>query len=241
MITETASTISGDAGARRPLRVRNLSGWRRTAVFMVGRGITPNAISIVGLVAGVAGGAVLAATSLDGANGRLLLLAGLVLMVARAFCNILDGVMAIELGAATRVGALFNEVPDRVSDAAVLVGAGYAVGGVPELGWAAALGAVFAAYVRVQGQVAGAPADYGGLFGKPGRMIVLSACMLVLLLVPGSVGFEVGFGSDLRMGIMGIGTAAVAVGTVATSWFRLRRTARELSRPYSNSASTQKN
>ena len=98
-------------------------------------------------------------------------MAALVLMVARGFCNVLDGVMAIEVGAATRVGALYNEVPDRISDAAVLVGAGYAIGGVPVLGWAAALGAVFTAYVRVQAQVAGASADYRGFFGKPGRMI----------------------------------------------------------------------
>ena len=217
------------AEARRPLKVRNVSGWQIVATALVKRGVTPNSVSVIGLVVGIAAGLGVAATAVDGLNDRLLLFAALLLMAGRGFCNILDGVMAIEVGAGTRVGALYNEVPDRLSDAAVLVGAGYAAGGVPALGWAAALAAVLTAYVRVQAQVAGATADYRGLFGKPGRMVVLAACMLLLIVVPQSANLEFTLGSDFRVGVFGMGTALIAIGSVLTAAMRLRRSVRELS------------
>lgn len=235
----TTKAIVPGSDARRPLKVRNVSGWQIIATALVKRGVTPNTVSVLGLVVGVAAGVSVAATSLDGLNDRLLLLTALLLMAGRGFCNILDGVMAVEVGAGTRVGALYNEVPDRLSDAAVLVGAGYAVGGVPVLGWAAALAAVFTAYVRVQSQVAGATPDYRGLFGKPGRMVVLAICMLLLVVVPRSAELELSLGTDLRMGVFGLGTALIAVGSVATAALRLRRSARELSQlPSPNSSPT---
>jgi phosphatidylglycerophosphate synthase len=51
--------------------------------------------------------------------------------------------VAIEAGTASPVGELYNEVPDRVSDTATLIGAGYAVGGHPTLGYVAACLALF--------------------------------------------------------------------------------------------------
>ena len=225
----TTRSISPGLDARRPLKVRSLWGWQTLAHVLVKRGATPNAVSLVGLVVGLAAGVAVAATSIDGLNDQLLLWAALLFMVGRGFCNILDGVMAVEVGAGTRVGPLYNEVPDRLSDAAVLVGAGYAVGGVPVLGWAAALAAVFTAYVRVQYQVAGASADYRGLFGKPGRMVILAGCILVVIIVPQDAPLEFSLGADFRMGVLGLGTALIAVGSVITASSRLRRSARELS------------
>jgi phosphatidylglycerophosphate synthase len=225
----TTENIVPGAEARRPLKIRNVSGWQLVASALVKRGVTPNTISVIGLVVGMAAGVSVAATAVEGLNDRFLLLAALLCMAGRGFCNILDGVMAMELGAGTRVGALYNEVPDRLSDAAVLVGAGYAVGGVPVLGWAAALAAVFTAYVRVQGQVAGATADYRGLFGKPGRMLVLAACMLLLLVFPKSADLELLIGTNFSMGVFGAGTALIAIGSAFTAALRLRRSASELS------------
>jgi phosphatidylglycerophosphate synthase len=79
----------------------------------------------------------------------------------RLLANMFDGMVAIETGRTSAVGELYNEVPDRVSDTAVLVGAGYAAGGCPVLGYVAALLAVFIAYVRAQGRVAGASQENG--------------------------------------------------------------------------------
>lgn len=211
--------------SRRPLRVRRIPGWQSIAAALVRRGVTPNTISLVGLAAGVTGGVLLAATG--GENSRLLLVLSLVLMLARGFCNILDGIMAVEAGAGTRVGALYNEVPDRLSDVAVMIGAGHAIGGDPVLGWAAAVAALFTAYVRAVVEVAGARPDFRGLFGKPGRMVVLAACMLYLIVAPASWHFQIA-----GLGVIGIGTALVTIGSLGTSVARLRRAARELSSPH---------
>ena len=55
----------------------------------------------------------------------------------RLLCNVLDGLLAIEGGLQTKSGAVFNELPDRLSDTVILVCAGYAVGEMP---WVSALG-----------------------------------------------------------------------------------------------------
>ena len=70
----------------------------------------------------------------------------------RLLANMLDGMVAIETGKASPAGAMYNEVPDSVSDAAMFLGAGYALGGQPPLGYIAALLAVFLAYLRAQGK-----------------------------------------------------------------------------------------
>ena len=75
-------------------------------------------------------------------------LAAAVLVQLRLLANLLDGMVAIEAAQASRVGELFNEVPDRVSDAATLVGLGFAVGSVPLLGFLAAILAILVAYIR---------------------------------------------------------------------------------------------
>ena len=49
----------------------------------------------------------------------------------RLIANLLDGLVAVEGGKRTPTGELYNEAPDRIADTAVLVGAGYAVGGSP--------------------------------------------------------------------------------------------------------------
>ena len=71
---------------------------------------------------------------------------------------------------ASPVGELFNEVPDRVSDAATLIGFGYATGSNPVLGFVATIFAIFLAYMRAQGKVAGAHQEFCGPMAKQQRM-----------------------------------------------------------------------
>ena len=68
----------------------------------------------------------------------------------RLVCNLLDGMVAIEGGRKSKVGAIYNEFPDRIADTLFLVPLGYAAG-MPWLGWACALLAALTAYVRVFG------------------------------------------------------------------------------------------
>src|SRR5690625_6282553 len=90
---------------------------------------------------------------------------------------------------------MFNDIPDRLADPLILIGAGYAaatVGLGPALGWLAALLAVLTAYIRVMGVSLGAPADFSGPMAKQHRMAVITAaCILSLaevwLLPQGSI------------------------------------------------------
>ena len=93
--------------------------------------------------------------------------------------------VAIEGGRRTRSGDIYNDLPDRVSDALILVAAGYALSSPSwshELGWTAALLAVLTAYVRVLGGASGLAQDFGGPMAKPHRMAVMTAaCLLALI------------------------------------------------------------
>ena len=94
----------------------------------------------------------------------------------------LDGMLAVEGGLKTPTGDIYNELPDRLADLLILVGAGYAIGDVawgPELGWAAATTALLTAYVRTLGAAAGASHHFVGPMAKPRRMhVLIAACLL---------------------------------------------------------------
>src|SRR5262249_35085490 len=127
---------------------------------------------------------VLAATAQAPAWERIAWLAGAGLIVLRLLANMLDGMVAIESGRASPVGELYNEVPDRVSDTATLVGAGYAGGGDMVLGYAAACVALFTAYVRAAGKAAGAPQEFCGPMAKQQRMFLVTLIALYCALTP---------------------------------------------------------
>lgn len=205
--------------SRRPITARGLAVSRAAASWLVRRGASPNAISFAGMVAGLAAGAAFAVT--PGAPSgvtRALWLVGALLVQLRLVANLLDGMVAIGRGVASPVGELWNEVPDRVSDAAVLVGVGLAAGD-PALGLAAALAAQTTAYVRTAVRAAGAPADFGGPMAKQHRMAVVTALALWQGLAPAAwVG-----AAPSRWGL-----AAIAVLSLLTAARRLARAARAL-------------
>ncbi len=126
----------------------------------------------------VIAGTIMAATfDLPSGWDRLAWLAAGTLIVFRLLANMLDGMVANESGLATRLGEIFNEIPDRISDSAVLIGLGYARDSVPMLGFIAALSAIFTAYVRAAGNASGAPQFYQGPMAKPHRMwLVVLLC-----------------------------------------------------------------
>lgn len=96
----------------------------------------------------------------------------------RLLCNLMDGMLAIEAGRQTRDGAVWNELPDRVADVLILVGAGIAADFV-SLGWAAAVLAVSVAYVRELGKGIDGIVDFSGPMAKPHRMALVTAALLL--------------------------------------------------------------
>ena len=219
MITGTGATPAD----RRPLRARDAGFWIPTAYFLVQRGITPNTVSLIGLAAGIFAGLLLASTSFfePGIHQRMIWLAAVAAMLFRGACNILDGVMAVETGMSTPVGLLWNEVPDRISDVIALIGAGYAFGGAPVLGWGAAIVAVLISYIRVQCSVAGLPMDYRGPMGKPMRMLVVCWAAVWTAVVPQSWYLRWGPAGD--WGVLAAGLMLIIAGGVITV---IRRTYR---------------
>jgi phosphatidylglycerophosphate synthase len=135
--------------------------------------VQPNTVSLASILAAGAAGACLLAEWY---------LAAALLIQVRLLCNLLDGMVAIEGGLRTASGEVYNDLPDRISDALILVAAGYALtwpafGGA--MGWAASLLAVMTAYVRVLGGACGLPQDFAGPMAKPQRMAVITAgCVL---------------------------------------------------------------
>ncbi|WP_372619006.1 CDP-alcohol phosphatidyltransferase family protein [Falsiroseomonas sp.] len=172
-----------ESGDRRPIAARNLGITQRMAGWLVQRGASANGISLAGMAAGIVAGLCLAATwEWTEARRALWLLAALLIQL-RLLANLLDGMVAIGRGIASPVGELFNEVPDRVSDTAILFGLGLAAG-EPALGLAAALAAMATAYVRAVGKAAGAPSDFRGPMAKQHRMALVTFVALWRGLLP---------------------------------------------------------
>jgi phosphatidylglycerophosphate synthase len=205
---------------RRPIATRE-TGWARALAAAVARtGLTANAISVLGAVFAVVACGAFLLSSGTGWRGWLTVAAlGIQL---RLLCNMLDGMVAVEHGRATPVGALYNDVPDRVADTVILVGAGYAlaVGGWnPVLGWACAVMALFTAFVRVLGGALGTPQFFFGPQSKSQRMAVLTGGVLLAAVMPAVV----------RAGqVITLTLVVILVGSAVTVVRRTLRIAREL-------------
>jgi phosphatidylglycerophosphate synthase len=148
----------------------------------------------------------------------VLLVAAAAAIQLRLLANLLDGLLAVEGGLASQTGELWNDVPDRVADVAILVAAGYATDW-EWLGWTAAAGALLTAYTRVLGGALGTRQYFDGPMAKQHRMaLVTAACLLSLL--------ELAFGFEGRL--LAAALMVVAAGSLLTAVRRLRLVAGEL-------------
>ena len=156
--------------ARRPIA----DAFRRTASgavdLCIRRNVHPDIVSWSSLIA-----ASVAAACFIGARWQpwLLVVAPLACYL-RLWLNMLDGMVALASGRASKRGEIVNELPDRISD--ILIFAAVAHSSfvtLPALGYWAALLAVMTAYVGMLGQAVGTRREFGGVMAKPMRMVVL--------------------------------------------------------------------
>jgi phosphatidylglycerophosphate synthase len=186
-------------------------------------GVRPNAVSIAGVVVAVGAGLALALTpTVQGGTRIALLLTAAACIQLRLLCNLLDGMLAVEEGFKSKTGDLFNDLPDRLADVVILVGAGYAARDLPygaTLGWAAAVLAVSTAYVRVLAGSLRQTQHFIGPMAKQHRMFTLT---LATLIAVGEV--------LMHMPPRAIYFALVVIvaGAVVTAIRRIGRLAREL-------------
>jgi len=208
---------------RRPIKARDANWAASIARWLARVGLRPNQISILSVVfAGLAAGS-LALTPASPTHWQIILYVGAAACIQlRLLCNLFDGMVAVEGGLKTKSGEIYNELPDRLSDALVLVGAGYAFPAQPwtqPLGWAAAVLAVITAYVRTLGAAAGTAQYFTGPMAKQQRMAIVTLACLATAIV-------LGFGRPI--GFMSAALVIVAAGCPVTILRRTRRIIQEL-------------
>jgi len=224
-----------EPAGRRPVKTRDWPFFKNLAAWLARSGATPNGISFASILFGCAAGAALAATShCEGWALRGCSLAAAAFVQLRLIANLLDGMVAVEGRKGGPTGDLWNEAPDRVSDAAILIGAGYAAGSSSILGLGAATVAIFVAYIRALGASVGAGQIFLGPMAKPHRMFVMTMACLVFAVFPPGAPYVFHTASphdtyyiisDFSFGIFSCALLIVIVGGVFTSVRRLRRIA----------------
>lgn len=131
-------------------------------------GITANTVTVLGVLITIAGSALLALERP---------LAALLVLLAGALSDTLDGQLAKAAGGGTRFGAFLDSTLDRVSDAAFCCGAAAlgATRGDALLFWSALVGLVasfLVSYVRAKAESMGATATVG-LMPREARLTIL--------------------------------------------------------------------
>jgi len=155
--------------SRRPIAAE----FRRTAnaatQFCVRHGIHPDTISYLSVVAAFAA----AICFWKAGEIRWLLIIAPLFSYLRLWFNMLDGMVAVAAGKASRRGEILNDLPDRVSDVIIFVGVAHSGLMNPIFGYWAAIAAVLTAYVGLFGQALGVQRQFGGIMSKPWRMVAL--------------------------------------------------------------------
>ena len=155
--------------ARRPIA----EGFRRTArgatELCLRVGVHADAISYFSIVA-----AALAALSFwQSSRYPALLIVAPLFCLLRLWCNMLDGMVALAAGKASWRGEVLNDLPDRISDVLIFVGAAHSGWMHPLFGYWAAIMSLGTAYVGMLGQAVGVRREFCGLMSKPWRMVAL--------------------------------------------------------------------
>ncbi|MEV6611447.1 phosphatidylinositol phosphate synthase [Kutzneria sp. NPDC051319] len=177
------------------------------------RGVTPNAVTLVGTAGTVLG----ALWFLP--RGELF--AGTLVITFFVLFDLLDGAVARASGAGTRFGAVLDASCDRIADGALLgaiawwclAGAGDRSGGAAAL--IALVGAQVISYIKARAEATGLTAD-GGLVERAERMILA-------LVGTGLTGLGVPYALDVALWVL----AGLAVITVAQRMIAVHRSAKE--------------
>lgn len=223
-----------DPEQRRPLKTRDKAWARGFAASLAKIGLSPDAVSLLSIgFALVAMVCFLIAPDVKGAPGIIAVHLGAVAGIQlRLLCNLLDGMIAVEHERKSPVGGLFNEVPDRLADVLILVGAGYSTSVEPgvvklldvlPLGWSCAVVALWTAYIRSLGAELTRRHFFTGPMAKPHRMAALTIGALLMmaarLTCPDPAAPHQ---------IMVVVLTVILAGSLLTCWRRLRLISRAL-------------
>jgi phosphatidylglycerophosphate synthase len=209
-----------------PTARRPIAGlFRRTADLAVRwcirLGIHPNWVSYSSIVAAALG----AVCFWQAAAAPVLLIPAAGFLYVRLWLNMLDGMVALASGKASRTGEIVNELPDRVSDVVIFVGVAHSGLCHVLAGYWTAIASLLVAYVGTLGQAVGARREFGGVMSKPWRMVALHlGAWLTLALLWWADG-EIHYGG---LTVLDWTLLAIIAGCLQTIALRLTRIVRTL-------------
>ncbi len=204
---------------RTTVKGRRRSAWIRRLILLLMRlGLTSERVAGVGMVLGILAGIAFMATG-ELANAKLAWGIGGTLCLLRAAAIRIDAWLQPNSLRQSREDEFYNELPERVSDAVTLLGFGFAIDSSPWLGLAAALTAIFSAYIR---SLSSPRADWKKssapvLMTRSQRLLLLALASLLMIL---DVALHYP-GFDLPRATLSIIVAGCLV-TVVQRWFHLR-------------------
>jgi phosphatidylglycerophosphate synthase len=206
---------------RRPIA----ESFRRTAhaavAWCVRRGTHPNLVSCSSIVASVGAGLCF---WWAGAV-PVLLVPAVALCYLRLWLNMLDGMVALASGKASRTGEIANELPDRISDVLIFVGVAHSGLCHPLGGYWAAIFALLVAYVGTLGQAVGVQREFSGVMAKPWRIVALHVGAWTTLALLWFAGGNIRYGG---LTVLDWTHLLIVAGSVQTLALRLVRIVRAL-------------
>jgi len=187
---------------------------RPIAARLVNAGATANGVTLAALIMSLAQGGAIAFWP----ESRWPLLLLPVTLFVRMALNAIDGIIAKEHDQKSNIGALFNEISDVVSDAALYLPFALIAGVNAPLVVLVVVASVIAEMTGVLGPMIGATRRYDGPFGKSDRAFGFGALAVLL-----GLGLSPGLWTTSVLAVMLV-LAAVTV------WNRARRAVAEAGR-----------
>ena len=140
-------------------------------------GLTPNAVSLIGLTLALFSAAAYAITQ----NQPLWILLATILLLASGFCDALDGILARNYQQESVFGGFFDSLLDRYADAAVY--SGVIIGGLcdPLWGLAALAGSMLVSYSRARAEAAEINMESVGVAERAERILILAAASVAAI------------------------------------------------------------
>ncbi len=207
--------------SRRPIA----DAFRLTALgpvrLCVRLGIHPDVVSYSSMVASAAAGLCFWKSG----DVPALLIPAALFCYLRLWLNMLDGMVALAANKASLRGELLNELPDRISDVVIFVGAAHSGLCHPLAGYWAAVFALLVAYVGMFGQALGVRRQFGGWMAKPWRMVALHLGSWITLGLVWWADEKIRYGG---LTVLDWTCVAVVAGCIQTIAVRLVRVLKEL-------------
>lgn len=197
---------------RREVQTRNKNWSKKIASTLAGNNVSPNIISLSSIVFALVCIILLNKYRIS----WIIEVAAIACILGRLLCNVLDGMVAVEYNRASKVGELYNDLPDRISDTLILLGLGlhsnseYSV----HLAWVVCFMAFLTAYIRQLGATITHVQFYNGPMAKQHRMFV-SIVILALELIQNL------FFSERKVDFLMIGLVVIGFGSLITCIRRL--------------------